>query len=166
MAGFEETLSSFRRPASPHEVDVRNIGSGVPLAIRPSQGNRKDVRSPGRKATGRAKLVVARSAEAVLEREMKEEPISVTDGDFIQGHHKDLMLGHRPEDLFRIFIEHRQRELLHDGFLPEIALGGGEVVESHLGGIVRKGRGRIHARCRHRISRNRRGVSDIVALFV
>ena len=100
---------------------------------------------------------------------MKEEPVSVTDGDFVQGHDKNLVLGHRPEYLFRIFIEHRQRELLHEGVLPEIALGRRDAVEGHLGGLVegqRKDRRSIHARCRHSIFRNRCEVPDTVTLFV
>ena len=100
---------------------------------------------------------------------MEEKPIAITDGDFIQGHNKDLILRHRPDDLFRVFIEHRQRELLPDGFLPEIALGRWDVVESHLGGIVegqRKVRRCRSARCHHRISRVQRGVPHTVTLVV
>ena len=100
---------------------------------------------------------------------MKEEPIAMIDGDFIQGHDEDLRLRHRPDDLFRVFIEHRQRELVPDGFLPEIALRRGDIVESHLGGMVegqRKVRRCRSARCRHRIFRVQRGVPDTVTLVV
>ena len=68
VAGCKESLSSLRRPASPHEIDVGKIGSGVLLAITSTLGKRKDVRSRRRTATRRAKLFAGSFGLAVLKR--------------------------------------------------------------------------------------------------